>query len=205
MAGPTRQRGAGKGKRSRKFRFVALAGASAILLVGAPASAAPPSEELHCVARLVALGPATDDGVVTATLEDGGCFPTLEEALVAGTGGQVALPEGTSPAELTQPLLDDALAGASDVLLGTEYDALNFGGASHSYFASSGCASTTWQVSNVGATWNDRFESGKGFGTCDRNRKFQHADFGGSVVLCTPNCGTYGTLRNQVTSLRWAD
>jgi hypothetical protein len=191
--------------RSAKFRSVAFVGASLSLLLAAPAEAGTKDEERHCVAFLVPIAPKTDDGVISATLEEGGCFPTFEAALEAGTGGQIALPEGTSPAELTQSLLDATVTGASDVLLGTEYDNLNFGGASKNYFASSGCASTTWQVSNVGATWNDRFESGIGFGTCDHNRKFQHADFGGAVVLCTPNCGTYGTLRNEVTSLRWAD
>jgi hypothetical protein len=175
------------------------------MLLATPAEAVPQGEDLHCVAFLVPIAPKSDEGVITATLEEGGCYPTLEAALDAGTGGRVALPGGTSAVELTQSLLDSAVTAATGVLLGTEYDTTNFLGASKSYFASSGCASTTWQVSNVGATWNDRFESGKGFGTCDHNRKFEHADFGGAVVLCTPNCGTYGVLRDEVTSLRWAD
>ena len=189
---------------SAKFRSVAFFGASMALLLAAPADASQ-DEERHCVAFLVPVAPETEDGVITAALEDGGCFSTLEEALEAGTGGEVSLPDGTSPAELTQSLLDSAVTAAADILLGTEYDAVNFGGSSKNYFAATGCASTTWQVSNVGATWNDRFESGAAFGTCDHNRKFEHADFGGSVVVCTPNCSTYASLRNQVTSLRWAD
>jgi len=199
------QRGKTHSGGSSKFRSVAFVGACITLLLAPPAAAAPEYEDLHCVAYLVPSSAKSDDGVISATLEEGGCYPTLEEALEVGTGGQVALPDGTSPAELTQSLLDSAVTAATDVLLGTEYDGLNFGGSSKNYFASSGCANTTWQVANVGATWNDRFESGVGFGTCDHNRKFQHVDFGGSVVLCTPNCGTYGTLRNEVTSLRWAD
>jgi hypothetical protein len=190
---------------SSKFRSVAFAGACITLLLAPPAIATPEDEDLHCVAYLVPVSPRSDDGVISATLEDGGCYATLEEALEVGTGGQVALPVGTSTSELTQSLLDSAVTAATSVLLGTEYDNTGFTGASKNYFAASGCASTTWQVSNVGATWNDRFESGVGFGTCDHNRKFEHADFGGSVVLCTPNCSTYGTLRNEVTSLRWAD
>jgi len=190
---------------SAKFRSVAFVGASLSLLLAAPAEAGTKDEERHCVAFLVPIAPKTDDGVISAALEEGGCFPTFEEALEVGTGGHVTLPEGTSPAELTQSLLDSVVTAATQVLLATEYDGVNFSGGSKNYFASSGCASTTWQVSNVGATWNDRFESGIGFGTCDHNRKFEHVDFGGSVVLCTPNCSTYGTLRNEVTSLRWAD
>lgn len=204
MADLARQREASKGKGSRKFRLVAFGGAAFVLLVAAPAIAAPRDEGRHCIVRLVALS-QTEDGVITAALEEGGCFPTFEQALEAGTGGQVALSEGISPGELTQSLLEDSVTAASDVLIGTEYDSTSFLGASRNFFAASGCAGTTWQVANVGATWNDRFESGKGFGTCDHNRKFEHEDFGGAVVLCTPNCGTYGSLRNEVTSLRWAD
>jgi hypothetical protein len=191
--------------RSTKFRSVAFLGASTVLLLAAPAEAVPQDGDLHCVAFLVPIAPKSGEGVITAALEERGCFPTLEQALEVGTGGQVALPDGTSAAELTQSLLDSAVTAASDVLLGTEYDNTGFSGGSKNYFAATGCASTTWQVNNVGATWNDRFESGVGFGTCDHNRKFEHADFGGSVVLCTPNCSTYGVLRNEVTSLRWAD
>lgn len=206
MVEATRQRQVGRARGSRKFRSVAIGSAAIMLLLAAPAIAAPQDEERHCVIHLVALSPKTEDGITTATLEEGGCFLTLEEAIEVGTGGEVAtLPEGTSPIDLTQSVLDATLTAASDVLIGTEYENTNFGGISHNYFASSGCASTTWQVSNVGAAVNDRFESGKGFGTCDHNRKFEHANFGGAVVLCTPNCGTYGALRNEVTSLRWAD
>ena len=81
--------------------------------------------------------------------------------------------------------------------------AANYFGASASYYAPSGCGNTTWEVSYVGNSWNDLFESGKGFGTCDRNRKFEHSNFGGNSILCTPNCSDYGQVRNRVSSLRW--
>ena len=189
---------------SRKFLSVAIGSAASMLFLVAPAEAAPQDDERHCVVRLVAIS-ETGDGIITAALEEAGCFATLEQALEAGTGGEVALPEGTTPNDLTQQVLDDAVTAASDVVIGTEYDGTGFTGPSRTYSAASGCAGVTWQVSNVGATWNDRFESGKGFGTCDHNRKFEHADFGGAVLLCTPNCSTYGSLRDDVTSLRWAD
>jgi hypothetical protein len=159
----------------------------------------------HCVVHLVPTAPKTDDGVISASLEEEGCYATLEAALEVGTDGEVDLPDGTEPGDLTQALIDVSITLDTEVLLGTEYDGTSFDGGSNSYFAPSGCANTTWQVANVGSTWNDRFESGRGFGTCDHNRKFEHQDFGGSVVLCTPNCGTYGGLRDEVTSLRWKD
>lgn len=204
MAHTARRRNDNDGTGSRTFFSVAIGSAMSMLLLAAPAVAEPEDEGQHCVVRLVAVS-ATEDGIITAALEEGGCFTTLEEALEAGTGGEIALPDGTSPSDLTQPVLDDAVTAASEVLIGTEWDGTGYAGPSRSYFAASGCAGTTWQVSNVGATWNDRFESGKGFGTCDHNRKFEHADFGGAVLLCTPNCSNYGSLRDEVTSLRWAD
>lgn len=191
--------------RSAKFRSVAFVGASLSLLLAAPAEAGTKDEDRHCVALLVPIAPKTEEGVISANLEEGGCFPTLEEALETGTGAQLTLPAEISPAELAQALSDPPVSASASVLLGTEYGSTGFAGGSTNYFGSSGCAGTTWQVPNVGAGVNDTFESGIGFGTCDHNRKFEHVDFGGAVVLCTPNCSTYGTLRNKVTSLRWAD
>jgi hypothetical protein len=80
----------------------------------------------------------------------------------------------------------------------------SFGGQSQDYFAPSTCSATNiWEVNYVGDTWNDRFSSGKGFGGCNHNKKFAAADFGGDVLTCTPNCNDYGSLSNQVSSLRW--
>jgi hypothetical protein len=155
----------------------------------------------HCIFRLV---PVERVGtIVSAVPELVGCFETYEMALEAGLGPAVDADAGLTPASLTDEVLYSFGATAS-VVIGTEWDGNNFTGQSNSYTAATTCSSsTTWQVANVGATWNDRFQSGKGFGGCDTNRKFQHENFGGTVRLCTPNCGDYGALSNQVTSLRW--
>ena len=155
----------------------------------------------HCAFRLV---PLSSDGVVTdASLDLVGCFGTYEQAVEAGIGQGADVGAAVTPESLTDEALPSLTITAS-VLIGTEYDGSGFAGSSNSYFASSTCtSSTTWQVANVGAAWNDRFQSGKGFGGCDTNRKFQHENFGGTVRTCTPNCTDYGTLSNQVTSLRW--
>jgi hypothetical protein len=174
--------------------FVAV---TAVLSMAAPADA---ETRGHCVFRLVPLqrvGP-----VVDAALELVGCYPSYEEALEAGLGGSVDLAAGVTPMMLTDEMVTPE--AATSVVIGTEYDLSGFLGESTSYTASTTCSSsTTYQVANVGAEWNDRFQSGKGFGGCDTNRKFQHENFGGAVRLCTPNCTDYGTLANQVTSLRW--
>ena len=138
---------------------------------------------------------------MTATLELIGCFATYEEAIEAGLGGSVTLVPGTTVDQLS----DATLAQASgDVLIGTEWNLTNYGGESRSYFAPSTCsASLSWEVTYVTDAWNDWFSSGKGFGGCDRNRKFEGSNFGGASLLCTPNCSHYGSLSNEVSSLRW--
>jgi hypothetical protein len=172
-----------------------------VVLLCASAAAAQPAKAdagEHCAFRLV---PLEMTGVVAnADLELVGCYPTYELALEAGVGHAIDLEPAVTPRTLT----DEALGSLASVLIGTEYDGNGFTGGSNSYFASTTCtSSTTWQVANVGAEWNDRFQSGKGFGGCDTNRKFQHENFGGSVRTCTPNCTDYGALSNEVTSLRW--
>ena len=131
-----------------------------------------------------------------------GCFDTYSEALAAGSGGGITAEAGVTPLTLSDT---DAVTTSSTVLIGTEWNETFYVGTSNSYFASSTCsASTTWQVSYVGDAWNDTFSSGKGFGGCDRNRKFEHSNFGGASLLCTPNCSSYGSLSDEVSSLRWS-
>ena len=163
-----------------------------------PARAAEPQ---HCSYRLV---PVDKVGTVTtAELELIGCFPSFEQAIEAGFGGSVDISPTATPATLVDGDLSASVALA-DVLIGTEYNLVGYGGTSHSYFASTTCTSvTTWQVSYVTDAWNDLFSSGKGFGGCDTNRKFEHSNFGGAVKTCTPNCSDYGALSNEVSSLRW--
>ena len=163
-----------------------------------PAQAA---TERHCATMLVPLEPI--GGVTQAALEPIGCFPTYDQALEAGTGTMLDVSSELTPSTLTTEAAAE-IGTASSVLIGTEYNLFNFVGDSQSYFASSTCSSgVVWSVANVGATWNDKFQSGKGFGGCDTNKKFEHENFAGDVKTCTPNCGDYAALANKVTSLRW--
>ena len=160
----------------------------------------------HCVYRLDPIHQEQLTGIIPARLKLVGCYSRFRDAVAVGSGGRIQLAQDATPASLTEKEL---LAGSSasrrvSVLIGTEYDGSVFSGASNSYFATSTCtASTTWQVANVGAAWNDVFESGMGFGGCHTNKKFRNTNFGGAVVTCTPNCSDYGSLDNQVSSLRW--
>ena len=169
-----------------------------VLGVVTPARAA---ESQHCSYRLVPVAQAGT--VTTAELELIGCFTTFEQAIEVGSGGSVDIAPTETPATLTDGDLSVSVT-AADILIGTEYLGTSFGGNSHDYFATTTCtALTTWQVAYVGDALNDVFSSGKGFGGCDTNRKFEHSNFGGAVRTCTPNCSDYGTLSNEVSSLRW--
>jgi hypothetical protein len=188
-------------RKSVQFAIATLLLASS-MFSSSPASAA---VGRHCAYRLIPIG-AAGGGVISARLDLVGCFPTFSEALRAGSGGGIRVSADTSPASLTERQLrsQSTATGRGSVLIGTEYDLTLYASFSNDYFAASTCTgSTTWQVASIPAPFNDRFESGKGFGGCDTNKKFRNANFGGTVVTCTPNCSNYGALNNQVSSLRW--
>jgi hypothetical protein len=160
----------------------------------------------HCAVRLVPIAPKDAHGVIRSKAVNLGCFASFSEALKVGSDGAVSVAADTSPASLTQDQLKrstDVVPNAN-VLIGTEYVNLAYGGVSQSYFAPTACAGDdVWEVNYVGDSWNDRFESGKGFGGCDHNRKFGAADFTGGSIVCAPNCLDYGTMADRVSSLRW--
>lgn len=159
----------------------------------------------NCAYLLVPVSTTADGTLATPTLI--GCYSTYAAALSAGSGGAIELPSSTTPASLTDTTLTSAttsLSPSSDVLIGTEWNQSGYGGASSSYFATSTCSSTqSWSLGYVGDALNDTFQSGKGFGGCDTNKKFRDSDFGGADVVCTPNCTDYGSLDNAVSSLKW--
>jgi hypothetical protein len=187
-------------------RRVSLLVVIAVAVVSLTAMA-PENGERHCAAFLVPTGAGSEPGAVATTEVDLGCYPTYAEAVAAGTSGGIVLPPDAAPATLTQSALDEGSPDVIDtVMIGTEYTATGYGGTSKSYFASETCSATvTWEVSYVTDAWNDDFESGKGFGGCDHNKKFHDSNFGGTSLTCTPNCTDYGTLANEVSSLRWKD
>lgn len=185
------------------LRVFAALGLLAMSVVGAQPALA---KGAHCAYRLVPLQGQDRIGVIAAELKLVDCYSRFRDAIAVGSGGSVQLAPSASPASVTEGELTAGSSASSrvSVLLGTEYIGAAFIGASNSYFATSTCtASTTWEVANVGATWNDMFESGRGFGGCHTNKKFRNTNFGGTVVTCTPSCGNYGALNNQVSSLRW--
>ncbi len=187
------------------LRALSICGAMLALVIAPAGSAGAGSATgRHCAYRLVPESHPRPH-VVSARLEKVGCFSTFVDAVAAGSGGSIRLPLSTSPPQLTDGLIARStrtLAG-DDTLIGTEWFSTNYGGASRNYWAPNACAGTTYEVQYVHDAQNDAFESGKGFGGCDNNKKFADSGFGGAVLTCTPNCSDYGPLRNEVSSLRW--
>ncbi|MEX2440391.1 MAG: hypothetical protein WD739_11035 [Actinomycetota bacterium] len=186
----------------RQFLVLASTVLLAMSVIGSsPGAAEETADRQHCA---VYLDRSVDDGQTKPieTEESSiGCFDTLSEAIDAGEA--MAPPQTSQQARLgsmKMSRLDDPERGS--VHVGTEWNQIQYGGDSKSYFFNRNCNDTPIEV-NVGAQWNDRFESGKGFGTCNANKKFRHDNQQGDVELCTPNCWTYGSLNNDVSSLRW--
>lgn len=191
--------------KARFVRVLAICGALLLTftIAGAPLAQAGSSGR-DCAYRLDPVSYDAATHTVSADLVLIGCYDTFAEALAAGSGGSIQVSSSTTPGQLTNAMVtDSAPAAGNDTLIGTEWPSTNFAGGSSSWFAPDACAGTVYAVSYVGDALNDDFESGKGFGGCDTNRKFQHASFGGAVLTCTPNCSDYGALRNEVSSLKW--
>ncbi|MEA2556582.1 MAG: hypothetical protein QOG88_120 [Actinomycetota bacterium] len=183
-------------------RFITIfAVALTVFACAQPAGAAAAS---NCAYVLV---PVSDEpGSSLATPELIGCYATYSAALSAGSDGAITVPSSMTPRRLSDAILADSTvdSGLSGVLIGTEWTQSSYAGASNSYFATSTCSSTqSWDLSYVGDAWNDRFNSGKGFGGCDTNKKFQDPNFGGTVLACTPPCSESGSLNNEGSSFRW--
>jgi hypothetical protein len=182
----------------RRFAIAALLAVLTGSLLAVPAQG---RNGRHCAYRLVTV--ARHGPVNEARADLIGCYSTFAQSLAAGTGGALRVSERMTPQQLTDAeVATDTRAGS--VMIGSEFNLNNYGGVSQSYFAPSTCSATDiWDVNYVGDDFNDKFNSGKGFGGCDHNKKFAAADFAGNVLTCTPNCGNYGDLANEVSSLRW--
>ena len=182
----------------RRLAVVALIAVAAGSLFAVPAQG---QTGRHCAYRLVTI--ARHGSVNVTRPELIGCYPTFSRSVSAATGGAARVRDTMTPQELTNADLQSDVT-ASLVLIGIEYFGTGYSGMSASYSDTATCsASNIVETNYVGDDLNDRFSSGKGFGGCDHNKKFAAADFGGDVLTCTPNCSNYGSLSNQVSSLRW--
>lgn len=178
--------------------------AALILTLALPTAVASPkaaggNSEQHCV-TILARAPVGQDSVVV----DSRCFATFAEGFEYASAGAIEVPADLQAGDVTQTMAANASASGAPYLLGTYWDAQWYFSWSWSWWASSGCTPTSgWQVSYVGSDQNDRYESSKSYSGCNQNRHFEHSNFLGASLLCTPNCGTLGVMNNNTSSLRW--
>lgn len=114
----------------------------------APAGAAAPDHQTHCVVEVVA---QTADGELLTGPAD--CYPTFAEAMAVASGGRLRLLAAT-PGSVV--LTDEAIAeSVSSFTLGIHYDGASGSGSSISVVGSS-CAGGYW---NTSSSWSNRITS----------------------------------------------
>lgn len=160
------------------------------------------AENTHCVSLIDRASNGVDSIIVESR-----CFATFAEGFEYGSRGAVQVAPKLQAADVTPNLVTSASASGS-YLLGTYWDCLDYGGLfgcpNWSYWATGDCSNTFgWQVSFVGSTQNDRYESSKSYSNCLQNTHFEHSDFRGASLVCRPNCSNLGVMRNATSSLRW--
>jgi hypothetical protein len=180
--------------------FAAVTLAAVMLPSAVTAKPNPSGQGKNCVLQVEYVEIDSADAEVVSE----SCFPSFFQAIGFATNGLTILSPNATPDTLTQDLLP-ALA-LSSVIIGVDWDSTNYVGASRVWTASTGCDFSHWyQVSYVGDAWNDRTESAKGFGGCDKYRHFDAANFGGAVRTCTPTCATMGTMADKTSSEQFDD
>lgn len=107
----------------------------------------------------------------------------------------------TSGARLT------AAAASATYVLGRLYDDVNRTGPYLELTAGAPCDTSSdvdWEVSNVGATWNDRTSSFQGYNAC-QVKVFENAGYtGGSVGPLTSTDYVGAAMNDRTTSVRFS-
>jgi hypothetical protein len=218
---------------SRLFRYVprtargtiaVLAALVPLLLVAAPATAAPIGPSVNPVA---ASGDISESATAASTppattaphcvLAAGAgqslhCFATYRAAIGYATGGRIT----DAPSSATAAALDPAFATevaaanaasavtpAATSVLGTEYADANFLGASLTLRGAGSCDTSgdvDFRFPSMPAGWNDRITSFKSFSNCDQ-QLFRSVNFtGGALTLIIRSLANVGSAANDQTS-----
>ena len=153
----------------------------------------------HCVRHLEYIEPTGPQAYVASET----CFSTFAESMRHATGGHTKLNVDAKPNSVTQGDLP-AAGTAATIVLGIDWDWVGYKEESILWEASTGCDAGHWYVVGyVGNAWNDRIESAKGFNGCVRFRHFEHQNYGGAKIVCTPNCFSMGTMTRETSSLHF--
>jgi hypothetical protein len=157
----------------------ALALASALSVTTAAAATIPSSAGDYCAVKVEQLGS-------TSTAASPVCFDTQ-------SGVDAYLAAITAPSSFAQ-------AAMSSTVLGTVYKDANYGGGSLSFYGTGSCAGVTYGFASLDAAWQNTISSAKAYASCWVSL-YTAPSYGGTQLLCTPNCATVGTSNDRVLSL----
>jgi len=158
----------------------ALAFATALSATTTAAAPAPAPAGEYCAVEVTPLGSPP-----TATRPT--CFPTQAEV-------------DAYLAEVTAPSAARSAATTASTVLGTVYKDANYAGGSLSFYGSGTCAGVTYGFASLDAAWQNTISSAKAYAGCYVSL-YTGASYGGTQLLCTPNCPGLGSLNDRVLSL----
>jgi hypothetical protein len=160
--------------------IAAVAFAAALSVTTTAAAAEPSSSGDYCAVKIQPLGSSQT--------------PTAPVCFDAQAGVDAYLVAVTAPS-----LARSASATASTVL-GTVYKDANYSGGSLSLYGSGSCSGVTFGFASLDAAWQNTISSAKAFAGCYVSL-YTGGSYGGTQLLCTPNCASLGTLNDRVLSL----
>jgi hypothetical protein len=183
--------------RARRILSVVLGLALAAVLsaVSVQSASASPAAD-NCVA---VLAPAASPSA-TSEVVDFHCFATFGQALSYGSGGAVSPHAGlAAAAQLASP------SDITQVLLGIEYSATNYGGSTLMLFGNGGpgCVNgTTYGFGTMPSGWDNHVRSARGYSYCF-GVHYADTNYNGDATACTPDCASMGSLDLRTSSVRF--
>lgn len=226
LAAPVSSRLAPRSRPARRALAV-LAAVVPLLLVAAPATAAPPGVATAPVAAPVAPSGDTAEAATAATtrpatsgrhctLAAGAgqtlhCFATFRAAIAYGSHGRITDAPASPAAAARDPRFaatvtaaDAApLVGTGSTLLGIDYSDANMSGSSLSFFGTSRCDNSSdadFRFNSLPSGWNDRITSFNSFSNCAQQLFRSTSLGGGSLTLIIRSLANVGSAANDQAS-----
>lgn len=176
------------------------------LLTFSVAQAAPttPFQNKHCIIELAAAKPGEQMNQPTAPPR---CFPTLQQAVNAASGGAVKLPSATNPEAVTTEMLQpETTYVAGYRVIGLDYQNSIFRGRTLTWYTRTGrsCSpSSYFYARSMPSGWNDVVSSSRVSNNCSRVTRYEHVNFGGRTLTTRGNVSFLGWFNDRTSSIVW--
>ncbi len=188
-------------------RVIALVAAAVLALPMAPAAVAthhPMRTKTHCASLLAKTGNPRGSARVVKTR----CFVNLAPAVRYAVNGAVV------PDDITFEEIDEIVVapgarvdhGQLTTIIGIHWEHVDRGGRDRIYFVkgTKPCSKgRIWQIGQLDAGWDRLISSAESFGGCGAFEQFRDARHRGPSLVCTPYCASFGTLNDEISSVRW--